>query len=237
MDATARSETLRIADSFSGYLAEPAAPTGRAVVVLQEIFGVTRKIRAYCDLFAQAGYTALAPDMFWRIEPGMELAHSESDLAKALDLLKRFSDPEGLNDIDACVAMLRARGAKKVGVVGYCMGGKLVGLAAATGRVDAGVSYYGVGLEKHLDELRRVKCPLQMHFGAKDTYLPESARQAIAAALDERSRRQIYVYPEAGHAFFRPDLKGSDSALAWERTTAFFNLHLSDQSSPAPAGN
>ena len=227
MDATARSETIRIADAFGGYLAEPAVPSGRAVVVLQEIFGVTRKIRSYCDLFARAGYTALAPDLFWRFEPGMELTYTESDLAKGLDLVNRFSDPDGLKDIDASIALLRARGARKVGVVGFCMGGKLVGLVAATGSADAAVSYYGVGLEKHLDQLAAARCPLQMHFGGKDGYLPEKARAAIEAALDERSRRNVYVYPEADHGFFRPDLKGEDSTLAWTRTKEFFDLHLS----------
>lgn len=232
MDGTVRSEAIRIADAFGGYLAEPATPTGRAVVIVQEIFGVTRKIRAYCDLFASAGYTALAPDMFWRFEHGMELSYSESDMAKALDLERRFNYADGLNDIDASVALLRARGANKVGAVGFCMGGRLVALAAAGGRVDAAVSFYGVGLENHLNELRGVQSPLQMHFGGKDTHIPERARAAISSALDEETRRHVHVYPESGHAFFRADLKDGDSLAAWRRAKDFLDLHLSESQSP-----
>ncbi len=234
MDATARSETIRIeagAGSFRGYLAQPAEPTRRAVVVLQEIFGVTRKIRGYCDLFGSAGYDALAPDMFWRTEPGVELSHSESDLAKAFSLLGRFSDSDAMKDIDVCIAMLKSRGAQKVAVVGFCLGGKLAALAAARGKADAAVSFYGVGLEKHLDALRRLRCPLQMHFGGKDSYVPEAARIAISAGLEERARGNMHVYPEAGHAFFRADLKDDDSAAAWSRTKAFLDSHLGDRKS------
>lgn len=219
------------AGSFRAYLAQPAEPARRAVVVLQEIFGVTRKIRGYCDLFARAGYTALAPDMFWRLEPELELSHSEADMAKALDLLGRFSDADAMSDIDACVNALRNRGASTVALVGFCLGGKLAALAAARGQADAAISFYGVGLEHHLQELRSVRCPLQMHFGGKDPYLPEAVRTAVAAALGGGSRRQLHVYPESGHAFFRPDLKDADSAVAWERSRAFLDSHLGDRKS------
>ncbi len=229
-----RSETSRIATdagSFRGYLAQPDAQSGRAVVVLQEIFGVTRKIRAYCDLFANAGYSALAPDLFWRLEPDLELTHSEADVAKAFDLLGRFSDADALSDIDVCVSALRNRGATAVAVVGFCLGGKLAAMAAARGKADAAVSFYGVGLEKHLDTLRRLRCPLQMHFGGKDSYVPEAARIAISATLEERARGNMHVYPEAGHAFFRADLKDDDSAAAWSRTKAFLDSHLGNRKS------
>jgi carboxymethylenebutenolidase len=219
------------AGSVRAYLAQPAEPARRAIVVLQEIFGVTRKIRAYCDLFARAGYTALAPDLFWRLEPDLELSHSEADVAKAFDLLGRFSDADALKDIDVCVSALRERGASAVAIVGFCLGGKLAALAATRERVDAAVSFYGVALERHPQELQGVRCPLQMHFGGKDPYIPEAARTAVAAALDPGYRRQLYVYPESGHAFFRPDLKDADSALAWERSKAFLDSHLGVSSS------
>jgi carboxymethylenebutenolidase len=230
MGDTVSSDMIRVdtaAGAFEGYLAEPAQPTGRAVVVLQEIFGVTKKIRGYCELFAQAGYAALAPDLFWRQAPGVQLSHAEGDLKKAFQLLGGLDDGDALSDVQACVAELKKRGATKVAVVGFCLGGKLAALSAAGALADAAVSFYGVGLEKHLDDLRAVRCPMQMHFGGKDSYVPEAALAAIRGAVPNPGN--LHLYPEAGHAFFRPDLKDAESAAAWDRSRAFLNQHLANQ--------
>lgn len=215
------------AGSFDAYLAVPKNPNGCGIVILQEIFGVNQNIRRYCDLFAQHGYHAAAPDLFWRIEPGLELARDQADLAKAFDCLHRFDEAKGLDDVRACVGGLRGRGMKKVGAVGFCLGGKLAPLSSVRNDVDAAVAFYGVGLEKNLAELRLLSGPVQMHFGGKDDHTPKEVVSAIAEATSSLPNVEIHVYPDAGHAFFRSDLKDVDSSAAFGRVLPFLKQSLS----------
>ena len=211
---------------FDAYVAKPEGETDRAVVVLQEIFGVTRKVRAYADMFAREGYLAVVPDLFWRMERGVELAYSEGDVKRAMDFLARYDESNGMDDVKCCIDRLSTERIPKIAVVGYCLGGKLAGLAAARGIVKAGVAFYGVGLEKNLEELSRAKSPLQMHFGAKDDFVPATAVTAIQKAVVSRTDMEVHVYPEGGHAFFRPDLKDPSSATAWPKVLAFLREKL-----------
>jgi len=221
--------TNRDGGVFDAAIAIPADPNGRAVVVLQEIFGVTRKIRGYCEMFAQLGYIAIAPDLFWRMDRGVQLSHDAGDIQRAFGYLKRFDEVAGLVDIDGCVAHLREQGMAKVAVVGFCLGGKLAALIAARGEADAGVAFYGVGLEQSLDALRDLSRPLQLHFGNDDAYAPPAAVASIEAALAGAANVELYRYEGAGHAFFRPDLKDAASPVAWDRTVAFLRRHLSPE--------
>lgn len=223
-----RSETITRPDgrSFSAYISEPERPNGHAVIVLQEIFGVTRHIRAVVDRFAQDGYLACAPDLFWRMAPGVELSHSKEDMARAMDLLGRYRDEDGLEDIASTASHLRARPgfSGKVAVAGLCLGGKLAYLAAALPGVDASVGFYGVGIEQRLERAGALRCPLMLHFGDQDRYVPPAARSQIEQALQGRGV-EVHVYPGADHGFYTRGAEG-DIALARERTNAFLQRAL-----------
>lgn len=213
--------------SFDAAVATPANPNGHAVVVLQEIFGVTRKIRGYCEMFAREGYTAIAPDLFWRLERNLQLSYDEADIKRAMDLLARFDEARGQDDVKAAIDHLRKQGFRKVAVVGFCLGGKLATMATARGDADAAVGFYGVGLEHEQDALRTMGKPLQLHFGGKDEHIPQEVVTTVSAALSDVPNAEVHSYADGGHAFFRPDLKGTASPVAWDRTRAFLERHLS----------
>ncbi len=212
---------------FDAYVSVPAEPNGHAVIVLQEIFGVTPHVRAVADRFAADGYLTYAPDLFWRFAPGINLSHSKEDIAKAMGYLKAYKDSDGLIDIASTVRHIRARSgfAGQVAVAGLCLGGKLAYLAATGTDVDAAVSFYGVGIETRLDATSALQCPLMLHFGSQDPYVPDEALQAIAQALRSIPSAQLHVYPGANHGFYTRGSE-SDIALARERTCAFLKQAL-----------
>ena len=171
--------------AFSGYLAVPGSGSGPGIVLLQEIFGVNANIRAVADAYAEEGYVVLAPDLFWRLEPGVALGFGEADMQKAFALYGRFDVDQGVRDIAASVAALRGMAActGQVGAIGFCLGGLLAVLAAARAGVDCAVGYYGVGIEGVLDEAAGISVPLLLHFGATDAHVPPAAVAAITARL------------------------------------------------------
>jgi carboxymethylenebutenolidase len=191
--------------SFRAYLAMPEKGSGPGIVLLQEIFGINAYIRGVADYYAEEGYVVLAPDLFWRIEPGIELGFTGADRERAFELLGKFDIGLAVEDIAATVSALRTlpecKG--KVGVLGFCLGGLLAYLAAAHARVDCAVSYYGVGIEKRLGEAAKAKCPMVFHMGALDKSTPPEVVEAIRGAFKERSDVEVYVYPGADHAFAR----------------------------------
>jgi len=221
-------ETITSIDgrSFNAYVSEPERPNGHAVIVLQEIFGVTRAIREVADRFAQDGYLACAPDLFWRMAPGVQLSHSKEDMAQAMGFLDRYRDEDGLDDIASTAAHLRAGPGftGRVAVAGLCLGGKLAYLAATLPSVDACVAFYGVGIEQRLDKAGALRCPLAMHFGDQDRYVPQAARGQIAQAVQGKGV-EMHLYPNADHGFYTRGAEG-DIALARERTNAFLQRAL-----------
>lgn len=212
---------------FSAYVSVPAKANGHAVIVLQEIFGVTPHIRAVADRFAEDGYLAYAPDLFWRFEPNISLTHSKEDIAKAMRYLHEYQDSDGLCDIASTAQHIRSLPGFKgrVAVAGMCLGGKLAYMAAASASVDAAVSFYGVGIETQLHLASALQCPLMLHFGDIDPYVPEAARQAISDALHPQPSVTIHVYPGANHGFYTRGAV-ADVALARERTCAFLQNAL-----------
>lgn len=211
--------------SFRGYLALPSAGTGPGLVLAQEIFGVNATMREVADAFAEEGYVVLVPDLFWRQQPGIELGYTPEDWQRAFALYKGFDEARGVDDIQATITVLRARPelTAGVGVVGYCMGGKLAYLAACRTDADVAVGYYGVGIEAALDEATRVKVPLLLHIAEKDGFCPPEARAQIAQALGGHPRVQLQVYPGVDHAFARPGgehYHRSSALLAHERSIA-----------------
>ncbi len=190
---------------MSAYMALPKAGKGAGVVVLQEIFGVTASMKKICDFLAKRQFTVICPDLFWSAEADTNLSES-TDVEKARTLRMKMNDDAVVKDIGAAVAFLRKHPActGDVGVVGYCWGGLLSFLTAADEKPDAAVAYYGVGIEKHLDKVAKLSCPLLMHYGGQDAYAgPEVVAQVKDALKDKDAK--IFEYPEAGHAFARPD--------------------------------
>jgi carboxymethylenebutenolidase len=213
---------ISASEQMGAYVARPDRPNGHAIIVLQEIFGVTSAVRGVADRFANDGYLALAPDLFWRIAPGIQLSHSKEDLAKAFNYVGRFDETAAIGDIGAAVKHLRgALGAEaEISVVGLCLGGKLAYLSAAKLDLHCAVSFYGVGIEKSLDLASGLKCPLLMHFGGLDKYVPPEAREKIAAALPHDGQNDMHVYPDADHGFYtRGDARTIQEAH--ERTLHF----------------
>ena len=215
--------------AFAAYLSAPAAGRGPGLLLLPEIYNVNRHIRAVADGYAAEGYTVIAPDVFWRLVPGRFLRYTPSGMAEARALNQRLDVDRLVADLGACFARLRADGAARVGVMGFCLGGKLAYLCAARHAVDAAVSYYGVRIEAYLDEADALSCPLLMHFAANDARVPQSAVAQIRARLGSRADIGIHVYPGAEHGFNRtgyPSFHPAAAALARERTLAHFATHL-----------
>ena len=212
--------------SFNAYLAVPEAGSGPGIVLLQEIFGVNANMRAIADVYAEEGYTVLVPDLFWRIQPGVELGWSDADMKTALGLYAKFDVEPALRDISATVEALRAHPActGQVGALGFCLGGLLASLAAVRCGLDCAVGYYGGGIDKHLDELASLRVPLTLHFGTEDTHIPAEAVAAIRAKLTGPNI-EIFTYPGAGHGFAAEGRASFDKAatlMAHSRSIAQF---------------
>src|SRR5690606_17579785 len=158
--------------SFSGYLAKPASGTGPGIVVIQEIFGVNKVMRDLTDAYAAAGYVALCPDLFWRIEPGIDITdRTDAEWKQAFDLFGKFDVDKGVTDIAATIKTLRPMTSGKVGAVGYCLGGQLAYLTACHTDADASVGYYGVNIQNRLADAKNIKKPLMLHIAGKDEYV------------------------------------------------------------------
>ena len=226
--------TIKGADgSFGAYLASPVSARAPGVVVIQEIFGVNAVMREIADGFAERGYFALVPDLFWRLEPNVQLSDkTDAEWKKAFDLMGRFDQTEGVADIQASIDHLRKLPAAsgKVGTVGFCLGGLMAFLSAIRTDSDASVGYYGVNIQDHLAEAKTLRNPLMLHIAGKDQFVPPPAQQQIVEGLKSNSLVTIHVYPEMDHAFARVGGAHYDKAnaeLANGRTATFFRQHLS----------
>ena len=227
--------TIKTADGeFSAYVAKPdGAGPWPAVVVIQEIFGVNQVMRETTDRLAREnGYLCICPDLFWRIEPGIDITdRSEAEWKKAFNYFNAFDVDKGVDDIDATVAAVRespeANG--KVGAVGFCLGGLLAYLTATRTDVDASVGYYGVGLENHLGEAEKLANPLLLHIAEEDGFTPKDAQERIIAGLKNHPFVTLYTYPGRDHAFAREGGEhhdAKDAAEANRRTADFFKRNL-----------
>lgn len=216
---------------FDAYSAEPAQTPRAAIVVIQEIFGVNAGIRSKCDALAKAGYLAIAPDLFWRIRPGIQLDPDVADqMQQALELMGQFDQDTGIRDIQATIQTAREKiGGGKVGVVGYCLGGRLAFMSAARTDVDASVGYYGVGIDNLLAEKHAIAHPVLLHVPEEDHFVDKDAQARIHAGLDDHPKVTLYNYPGEDHGFATEfGSRRSDVAakLADERTASFFTEHL-----------
>ena len=204
---------------LSAYLAEPDGTPRGGIVVIQEIFGVTRHIRAVVEQYAAAGYWSIAPALFDRVERGVDVPYT--DVQKAFGYMQAAKLDLAMLDVEA--AVVRASQAGKVGVVGYCWGGLVSWLAASRLKVDAAIAYYGGGINQHLGEKPRI--PVMFHFGEKDTHIPLEAVEDIEAAYPQGV---YHLYP-ADHGFNCTDRASFDAPsakLAFERSVEFFHAHV-----------
>lgn len=219
--------------NFSAYLAAPASGRGPGIVVIQEIFGVNAVMRGVADALAARGYFALCPDLFWRIEPGVQITDkTDAEWKKAFDLMGKFNPDTGVKDIQSTIDHLRKLNGctGKVGAVGYCLGGLLAYLTACRTDSDASVGYYGVNIHQKLDEAKNIKKPLMLHIAEKDQFVPPPAQKQIIDGLSGNPHVTIHTYPEMDHAFAREGGAHYDHAcaeLANGRTQTFFRQHLS----------
>jgi carboxymethylenebutenolidase len=216
---------------FRGYLATPPGRKGPGILLCQEIFGINDHIREIADQYAEEGYFVLAPDLFHRLEPNIELGYGAEDFKRAFDLYQRFDEDKGAKDVRAAVGALRkVRGCNgNVAALGYCLGGKLAYLAAAHAGVDAAIGYYGVYIEKNLHEAKKIKCPLLLHFAGSDRFVPSAAVSRIQKALAKLPEFESYIYPDVDHAFNckeRPAYNRSAASLAYSRSIAFLRRHI-----------
>lgn len=217
--------------AFDAYLARPASGTGPGIVVIQEIFGVNANVRAIADELAAAGYVALAPDLFWRIEPGVDITdQSDAEWAKAFDLFGKFNADLGITDIAATIKALRAMpGVTKVGAVGHCLGGLLAYLTAARTDIDVTVSYYGVNIASLIGEASKISKPILLHVAEKDQFVPAEAQKQMADVLGSHKHATMVTYAGQDHAFARiggAHFNAGAALAANAATSAFFASHL-----------
>ncbi len=226
--------TLELNDGAMGLYTGGATGTDQpAIIVLQEIFGVNASIRQMVDHYASHGFYASAPDLFWRQQAGIELdPNQDASHAAAVQAAQAYGKhPElAISDLAALLADLRKRH-RKVGLVGYCLGGRMAFLSWLQLDLNAVVSYYGVGLDQLLNAVAAQSTPLQLHLGMSDQLIPAPAREAIATALQEKANVELHTYEQAGHAFARrggKTLIPAAAKLADDRSLAFFNKNLKE---------
>ena len=217
---------------FAAYIAQPETLPAPGVVVLHEVFGVNADIRKHCDEFAEQGFIAVAPDLFWRQEPGVDLSvTSEPDWQHGLRLYQAYDRDDGAGDVkdtaDAVAKLAECTG--KVAVLGYCLGGLMTFLTAVRYGVDAAVVYHGGDTEKYLSEVDGLHAPLLMHLAEEDEFISKPAQAKIKAALARRPTATVYSYPGQRHAFTRHNgahYNAAAAALANGRTSEFLNQQL-----------
>ncbi|PZU12708.1 MAG: carboxymethylenebutenolidase [Sphingobium sp.] len=221
-------KTLAGDKSFDTYVALPDGEATAAIVVVQEIFGVTEGIRRKCDSWAKAGYAAYAPDLFWQFEPHIELDPDVPDeMEKALGYLPKFDQDQAIRDIEATIKVARdAMGSEgKVGVVGYCLGGRLAFMSACRTDGDAFVGYYGVGIDNLLGEQQAIGKPTMLHIPTDDGFVPADVQKAMHEGLKDNRHVTLHDYEGLDHGFASEMGKRrveEAAQLADRRTADFF---------------
>lgn len=223
--------TLEGDAQFGAYVARPEGTPRGAIIVIQEIFGVNPGIRQKCDKLAAEGWLAVAPDLFWRLQPGIELDPDvQAEFTQALDWMGQFDQDSGIRDIEATIHHIRRTlGVAKVGCVGYCLGGRLAFMTAARTDIDASVGYYGVGIDGLLGEKHAIANPLMLHIPTADGFVPPETQAAMHTALDDHPRVTLHDYEGLDHGFAtETGLRRQEEAatLADSRTAAFFAENL-----------
>jgi carboxymethylenebutenolidase len=231
MSTNATAPTLDNDGSIPLYVARPSGSPRGAIIVIQEIFGVNPGIRKKADDWAGKGYLAVAPDVFWRQKPGVELDPDvPEEFQQGVDLMMKHDFDAGIRDVEAVIHWIRReQGVAKAGLVGYCMGGRIAYMAATRTDIDASVGYYGVMIDQMLGESHAIAKPLMLHVPTADGFVGPEAQKAIHDALDDNSHVTIHDYEGLDHGFAdtfgaRRDEDGAN--LADRRTEEFFAAHV-----------
>ncbi|MCW3481971.1 dienelactone hydrolase family protein [Neisseriaceae bacterium JH1-16] len=219
-------------ETFSGYLSLPPTDSGPGIVLVQEIWGVNEHIRAVADQYALAGYVVLAPDVFWRIEPRVELNYDQAGSARAFELYQKVDTAQAAADVASALDTLRGlpEVTGKVATLGFCLGGQLAYRAAAIGRADAAVAYYGGGINQHLDVADKIAQPILFHYAQQDSHIPQSAVAEVKARFAGKPNATFFDYPGVDHGFNcwgrTAVYNQRAAALALGRTLEFLSQHL-----------
>jgi carboxymethylenebutenolidase len=213
---------------LDAYVALPESGSGPGIVVLQEIFGVGGYIKEAAERLAGIGYVALAPDLYWRIERGIALDHTEDGLGKAFQTAQQLDHALAVSDsIDALEALreLPEVAGGKAGVLGFCLGGTLAFGVAVQGEPDVAVCYYGSGIAGMLDQSDKVHCPVLFHYGGQDPYIPLDQVEQVAACAASNDAMECHIHHDAGHAFDNHEApmfhQPEPAAQAWAITKDF----------------
>lgn len=225
--------TTRDGGSMPAHVSRPDGGSGPGILVLQEIFGVNTYIRDVCDRLAREGYTAVAPQLFWRIEPGFEAnGGDQAALQAGMAIAGKFDAANGVADLGAAIDAVRALPGSggRCGIIGFCFGGTFSYLAAVHHQPDAVVSYYGSGVAANIGEVAKVSCPIVFHFGDNDPFLPNADVDKIREATQGMGNVQVVVQAGGGHAFdnsFSPMFsQPAQASAAWSVTSPFLAKHL-----------
>jgi carboxymethylenebutenolidase len=229
--------TINAADggSFTAYVANQLKATGPGLLLIQEIFGVNQTMRDLADDLSLLGYVVVCPDLFWRLAPGIRLDnYDDSDWQKAFGYFKAFDTDHGVDDLKATLAQMRRMTeiTGKIGTVGYGLGGKLAYLLMTRSDIDAGVSYYGVGIDTLLVEVGAIIRPYMAHVAGRDKSVPPAAQDAIREAFGRNRNISFNLFEDQDHAFARVGGDHWDSraaGMANEMTADFFRQHLARQ--------
>jgi carboxymethylenebutenolidase len=188
--------------AFDSCLARPESGRGPGLIILTEMWGVAQSKTEMAEAYARKGWCALVPNMFWRSAFTGVVPFDQAD--KAWARLQAFDFDRAAGDVRTAVAWLRASPhcTGRIAAIGFCMGGRTAFLAAARAGVDAAVALYALGIARHLDEMAKVTCPLQLHYGLSDEHIPRSEIDAVAAAARPNRNVEVHLYPGAGHGFF-----------------------------------
>jgi carboxymethylenebutenolidase len=219
--------------AFTAYIARPKIVPAPAVVVLQELFGVNADIRKHCDELAEQGYLAVAPDLYWRQEPGVDLnVTSQADWDHGLRLYSAYNRDAGVRDIKDTIDVARSLPEcnRKVALLGYCLGALMVFMTAVRNDgIDAAVWYHGADTDKYLGEVDKLHAPILMHLAEEDEFISRAAQAEIKAAVAKKPNATVYSYPGQNHAFSRHNGAHYNAAaahLANGRTSEFLSRHL-----------
>lgn len=230
MNSPVDRDWIEIAPGFAGYLALPPIGSGPGIVLWQEIFGVNEHIRAVARQYAADGFVVLAPDVFRRQAPRVELGYEGDDRKQAVSLMQGYGSDDATADIRAAFGALKSRPELHgpIGTVGYCMGGLMAWRTAAEADVAAAVAFYGGGIQKELQRMADVQCPLQLHFGGDDSHIPPDAVDQVRRAVEGHDA-EVHVYAGAQHGFncwARASYHAPSAALSHGRAVTFLAQRL-----------
>lgn len=212
---------------FGAYVVAPTAPPAPAIILIQEIFGINRNMRTWCENLAAQGYLTICPDLFWRQEPGIQLTdQTEAEWQHAFRLYQGFDLEKGMEDLAATLDFVKNHPAcnGKVGCVGFCLGGRLAVLMSARTAIDASVSYYGVALDQHVNEFTNIRKPLLIHVAGLDKYVPPEVLATLRHAVKDLPGVELHVYDGVDHAFARingQNFNAEAAEQANQRTAGF----------------